>query len=119
MRRGHGTRRSSSSRRVFSKQRYGGGAAPVAEPVVTQTAQTATSAPRMDVGAGGKAKPPSLAIGLLAGGGGVGCLAGAWATGQQASNPELTLAPTVLSRARAAQTTEPTIPKLPLCQALP
>lgn len=56
-------RRSSSSRQVFSKQRYGGGAAPVAEPLVTQTAQTATSAPRMDVGAAGKAKPRPLRSG--------------------------------------------------------
>ena len=43
----------------------------------------------------GRPKPPALAIGLLAGGGalalaGVGCLAGAWWTGQQVSDAELT-----------------------------
>ncbi len=57
--------------------------------------QNAASGPKMDVGAAGRAKPSGLAIGLLAGGGalalaGVGCLAGAWWTGQQVSDPELT-----------------------------
>jgi hypothetical protein len=85
-----------AKRVAFLKERYGGGAAaPAAEPVAAQTAHTAASSPRMDVGAAGRAKPPGLAIGLLAGGGalalgGVGCLAGAWWTGQQVSNPELT-----------------------------
>ncbi len=111
-------RRSSSSRQVFSKQRYGGGAAPVAEPVVTQTAQTATSAPRMDVGAAGKAEaavPCDRAPGGRWGSRLLGWGVGDWTASQQ---PRADLAPTVLSRARAAQTTEPTIPKLPLCQAL-
>ena len=145
-----------AKRVAFLKERYGGGAAaPAAEPVAAQTAQTAASSPRMDVGAAGRAKPPGLAIGLLAGGGalalaGVGCLAGAWWTGQQVSDPELTfvdygtlgergralnatgLALTITggalviggavtwavrARSRAAQTTEPTSPKLALGQA--
>ena len=83
-----------TKRVAFLKERYGGvAAAPAAEPVrtVQNAASGATAAPSSE----GKAKPPGLAIGLLAGGGalaltGVGCLAGAWWTGQQVSNPELT-----------------------------
>ncbi len=144
-----------AKRVAFLKERYGGGAAPAAEPVAAQTAQTAASSPKMDVGGAGRVKPPGLAIGLLAGGGalalgGIGCLAGAWWTGQQVSDAELTfvdygalgergralnatgLALTITggvlvlggavtwavrARSRAAQTTEPTSPKLALGQA--
>ena len=73
-----------------------GQTAPSSQPAPVATLpQNAASSPRMDVGAAGRAKPPGLAIGLLAGGGalalaGVGCLAGAWWTGQQVSDPELT-----------------------------
>ena len=73
-----------------------GQTAPSSQPAPVATLpQNAASSPRMVVGAAGRAKPPGLAIGLLAGGGalalaGVGCLAGAWWTGQQVSNPELT-----------------------------
>ncbi len=82
---------------AFLKERYGRGAAPAVEPVAAQTAQTAASSPKMDVGAAERAKPPGLAIGLLAGGGalalgGVGCLAGAWSTAGQASSADLTFA---------------------------
>ena len=41
---------------AFLKERYGGGAAPAVEPVAAQTAQTAASSPKMDVGAAGRAK---------------------------------------------------------------
>ncbi len=76
-----------------------GQTAPSSQPAPVATLptlpQNAASSPRMDVGAAGRAKPPGLAIGLLAGGGalalaGVGCLAGAWWTGQQVSDAELT-----------------------------
>ena len=93
-----------TKRVAFLKAKYGdpangaasmGQAVPV--PVVTATAQNAaseaTAAPSTEV----KAKPPALAIGLLAGGGalalgGIGCLAGAWSTSQQANSPDLTFA---------------------------
>ncbi len=148
-----------AKRVAFLRQRFGGGAAATTEATVTtaQTVQNAASRATAAPSSAGRAKPPGLAIGLLAGGGalalaGVGCLAGAWWTGQQVSNPELTfvdygalgergralnatgLALTITggalviggavtwavrarSRARAAQTTEPTSPKLALGQA--
>jgi hypothetical protein len=82
-----------TKRVAFLRQRYGGGATPAAEPV--RTVQNAASGATAAPSSAGRAKPPGLAIGLLTGGGalalaGVGCLAGAWWTGQQVSNPELT-----------------------------
>jgi len=70
-------------------------AAPV--PLVTPTTQSAASEATAAPSTEGKAKPPALAIGLLAGGGalalgGIGCLAGAWSTSQQANSPDLTFA---------------------------
>ena len=89
---------------VFLKAKYGdpangaastGQAAPV--PLATATAQSAASAATAVPSSEGKAKPPALAIGLLAGGGalalgGIGCLAGAWSTSQQANSADLTFA---------------------------
>ncbi len=70
-------------------------AAPV--PLVTPTTQSAASEATAAPSTAGKAKPPALAIGLLAGGGalalgGIGCLAGAWSTAAQASSADLTFA---------------------------
>ena len=88
----------------FLKAKYGepangaasmGQAVPV--PLATATAQSAASAATAVPSSEGKAKPPALAIGLLAGGGalalgGIGCLAGAWSTSQQANSADLTFA---------------------------
>jgi len=93
-----------AKRVVFLKAKYGdpangaastGQAIPV--PVVTATAQSAASAATAAPSSEGRAKPPALAIGLLAGGGalalgGIGCLAGAWFTAAQASSADLTFA---------------------------
>lgn len=93
-----------AARRVeFLKTKYGlteGGAVstnPAASTPVVPTAQNATSAVTAAPIPEGRRKPSSLSIGLLAGGGaltlgGIGCLAGAWTTGQQTTNPDLTFA---------------------------
>ena len=69
---------------------------PVAPPA-EQTPQNAANGTTAVASQPEKAKPPGLAIGLLAGGGalalgGIGCLAGAWATAQEASSADLTFA---------------------------
>lgn len=88
---------------TFLRQRYGSAVSPpspsVPAPVVAPTEQTpqdnaATGATAV-VRQPERARPPGLAIGLLAGGGalalgGIGCLAGAWVTAQQASDEALT-----------------------------
>lgn len=90
-----------AARRVeFLKTKYGlteGGTNPAASTPVVPTAQNATSAVTAAPIPEGRRKPSSLSIGLLAGGGaltlgGIGCLAGAWTTGQQTTNPDLTFA---------------------------
>jgi len=91
-----------AKRVAFLKQRYpaSGSASPapvVAAPLVTPPAQNTTSSATVVPIAAGKAKPPALSIGLLAGGGalalgGVGCLVGAWTTGQQVASPDLAFA---------------------------
>ena len=105
-----------AKRVAFLKQRYPGGSAsapPVVEvPVVTipahNVASEATAAPI----AAEKPKPPGLAIGLLTGGGaltaaGIGCLAGAWATGHQLGSADVAYsdAASLLDRGRALNTT--------------
>ncbi len=94
-----------TKRVAFLKAKYGepaSGAASTVQaapvPLATQpptqsAASAATAAPSSE----GKAKPPTLAIGLLAGGGalalgGIGCLVGAWSTAAQASSADLTFA---------------------------
>ncbi len=59
-----------------------------------------------------RTKTPPLALGLVAGGGalaavGIGCLAGAWATGQQLGSADLAYsdAASLLDRGRALNTT--------------
>ena len=83
------------------------GPVPVATPT-EQTPQNTTNRATVVGGQPEKAKPPGFAIGLLAGGGalalgGIGCLAGAWGTSQQASNADLTFAngTTLADRGRA------------------
>ena len=88
----------------FLKAKYGepaNGAASMGQvvpaPVATASAQSAASAATAVPSSEGKAKPPALAIGLLAGGGalalgGIGCLAGAWSTAAQANSADLTFA---------------------------
>ncbi len=90
-----------TKRVAFLKAKYGdpaNGAASTGQavPVLTATAQNASSAATAVPSSEGK-KPPALAIGLLAGGGalalgGIGCLAGAWSTSQQANSADLTFA---------------------------
>ncbi len=93
-----------AKRVAFLKAKYGQSASGTAStvqsapvPVVTQTTQNAASAATAVPSSEGKAKPPAVAIGLLAGGGalalgGIGCLAGAWSTSQQANSADLTFA---------------------------
>ena len=104
-----------AKRVAFLKQRYPGGSASappvVAVPVGTipahNVASEATAAPI----AAEKPKPPGLAIGLLTGGGaltaaGIGCLAGAWATGQQVESANLySEASPLIDRGRALNAT--------------
>ena len=89
---------------TFLRQRYSNAGLPtspaVPVPVDTpaaQTPQNAVNGATVVAGQPEKAKPPGIAVGLLAGGGalslgGIGCLAGAWGTSQQASNADLTFA---------------------------
>jgi hypothetical protein len=93
-----------AKRVAFLKAKYGdpaNGAASTGQAVPSsggycnrsKRSQRSYSAPSSE----GKAKPPALAIGLLAGGGalalgGIGCLAGAWSTSQQANSADLTFA---------------------------
>lgn len=100
---------------TFLRQRYSNAGLPtspaVPVPVDTPTAQTpqnAVNGATVVAGQPEKAKPPGIAVGLLAGGGalalgGIGCLAGAWGTSQQASNADLTFAngTTLADRGRA------------------
>jgi hypothetical protein len=89
-----------AKRVAFLKQRYpasgSASSAPVAAaPLVTPPAQNAASGATDAQIAAEKTKPPALAIGLLVGGGaltlgGIGCLAGAWLTAQQAGNADRT-----------------------------
>ncbi len=93
-----------TKRVAFLKAKYGQSASGAAStvqaapvPLATATAQSAASAATAAPSSEGKAKPPALAIGLLAGGGalalgGIGCLAGAWFTAAQASSADLTFA---------------------------
>lgn len=93
-----------TKRVAFLKQRYGESASGAASsapvvvaPVVTPPAQNAASGATAAPSTAGNAKPPGLAIGLLAGGGvlalgGIGLLAGAWSTGQQLASPDVTFA---------------------------
>ena len=92
-----------AKRVAFLKAKYGDPASGTAStvqapvPVATPTAQNAASEATGAPSSEGKAKPPALAIGLLAGGGalalgGIGCLAGAWSTSQQANSADLTFA---------------------------
>ena len=74
--------------------------------------QNAASGPTSPAKASGRGKVPPAAIGLLAGGGaltlaGVGCLAGAWATSQQAQASGVTYDEwaTLSDRGRALNTT--------------
>ena len=105
-----------AKRVAFLKQRYPGGSAsvpPVVEmPVVTLPAQNAASEATAAPIAPEKPKPPGLAIGLLTGGGvlalgGIGCLAGAWTTGQQVTSPDVAFADaaTLVDRGRALNST--------------
>ena len=93
-----------AKRVVFLKAKYGDPASgttstvqaapvPVGIPTTQNAASEATAAPSSE----GKANPPAVAIGLIAGGGalvlgGIGCLAGAWSTSQQANSADLTFA---------------------------
>ena len=93
-----------TKRVAFLKAKYGESASgtastvqsapvPVGIPTTQNAASAATAVPISE----GKAKPPAVAIGLLAGGGalalgGIGCLAGAWSTAAQASSADLTFA---------------------------
>ena len=88
---------------VFLKAKYGdpaNGAASMGQAVpvpVATSSQNAASAATAVPSSEGRANPPALAIGLLAGGGalalgGIGCLAGAWSTSQQANSADLTFA---------------------------
>ncbi len=94
-----------AKRVAFLKAKYGQSASATAStvqpavevPVATPTTQNAASAATAVPSSEGKAKPSALAIGLLAGGGalalgGIGCLAGAWSTSQQANSADLTFA---------------------------
>ena len=93
-----------AKRVVFLKAKYGDPANGTAStvqavpvPVGIPTTQNAASAATAVPSTAGKAKPPAVAIGLLAGGGalalgGIGCLAGAWFTAAQASSADLTFA---------------------------
>ena len=93
-----------TKRVAFLKAKYGQSASGTAStvqtapvPVVTPTTQSAASEATAAPSSEGRAKPPALAIGLLAGGGalalgGIGCLAGAWFTAAQASSADLTFA---------------------------
>ena len=110
-------------RRVeFLKQRYGGrefspdASLPIANPPQAAAPQTSTSqnAPSpAEEPAKAESRPavPPLALGLVAGGGaltaaGIGCLAGAWATGQQVGNADIYgEASPLLDRGRALNAT--------------
>ncbi len=89
---------------TFLRQRYSNAGLPTSPsvpvpvaPPAEQTPQNAANGTTAVASQPEKAKPPGLAIGLLAGGGalalgGIGCLAGAWATAQEASSADLTFA---------------------------
>ncbi len=94
-----------AKRVAFLKAKYGQSASATASTVqpaveglvATPTPQSAASGATAAPSAEGKARPPAVAIGLLAGGGalalgGIGCLVGAWSTAAQASSAELTFA---------------------------
>ncbi len=94
-----------AKRVAFLKAKYGQSASATASTVqpaveglvATPTPQSAASGATAAPSAEGKARPPAVAIGLLAGGGalalgGIGCLAGAWSTAAQASSADLTFA---------------------------
>ena len=105
-------------RRVeFLKQRYSTTPAPTepsaapispaATPAPIETAPTATpqSAAPVQQTSESRAKVPPLALGLVVGGGaltaaGIGCLAGAWSTGQQLGNADLAFGDASLLRDR-------------------
>ena len=110
----------------FLKQRYSSAPAPSepaaasSTPVVSPAAVPApssvpASAPSpapVSPKTGALTKTPPLALGLVAGGGalaavGIGCLAGAWATGQQLGSADLAYsdAASLLDRGRALNTT--------------
>ena len=112
-------------RRVeFLKQRYSttptptepsaDSSSPAATPAPIATAPTVTpqSAAPVQQTSESRAKVPPLALGLVVGGGamtlaGIGCLAGAWATGQQVGNADLAFgeASALLDRGRALNAT--------------
>ena len=110
----------------FLKQRYSSAPAPSepaaasSTPVVSPAAVTAPSSVPASASSPAPAptkteariKTPPLALGLVAGGGalaavGIGCLAGAWATGQQLGSADLAYsdAASLLDRGRALNTT--------------
>ena len=112
-------------RRVeFLKQRYStspaptepsaDSSAPTSTPAPIATAPTATpqSAAPVQQTSESRAKVPPLALGLVVGGGaltvaGIGCLAGAWAMGQQIGNADLAFgdASSLVDRGRALNAT--------------
>jgi tetratricopeptide (TPR) repeat protein len=112
-------------RRVeFLKQRYSTTPAPseplaapsspasTAAPIATAPTVTPQSAAPVQQTTESRAKVPPLALGLVVGGGaltvaGIGCLAGAWATGQQIGNADLAFgdASSLVDRGRALNTT--------------
>ena len=102
------------------KQRYAGATepptAPARIPVPNQAPQpaenTPSTAPEPPKSESRHRVPPPLAIGLLTGGGvlalgGIGCLAGAWTTGQQVTSPDVAFADaaTLVDRGRALNST--------------
>ena len=116
-----------AKRVAFLKQRYPGGSAAPSEPAAASStpvvspaavpapASVPASAPSpapAQFKTEARTKTPPLALGLVAGGGalaavGIGCLAGAWATGQQLGSADLAYsdAASLLDRGRALNTT--------------